>query len=237
MILISDYNMNSLKKYGLKLILKFYTKSEILNSLLNSSQLQALNFTKSGYLINKGWWKSFENSRPQDINEKPLPWVTYSFIDFIEPRLTKEMVLFEYGSGNSTIYYSSMVEKVISVEHDKKFYNSLRYNSPANVELFFCELEYGGDYSRWSERMKQKYDLIIVDGRDRVNCMLNSVKSLSESGVIILDDSERESYSRGVKTLKDFGFKSLDFWGISPGFISYNKCTSIFYKDNNVLGI
>ena len=31
-------------------------------------------------------------------------------------------------------------------------------------------------------------------------------------------------------------YNELDFWGIAPG-IFYNKCTSIFYKDNNCLGI
>ena len=55
--------------------------------------------------------------------------------------------------------------------------------------------------------------------------------------MIVLDDSERDTYKEGIKNLLDNRFKQLDFWGISPGFISYNKCTSIFYRDNNVLGI
>lgn len=229
--------VHSFKKYILKLLLKFYSKSEILDYCLNSSQLHALGLNSQGYLVDKGWWKSFENSSPIDINENPLPWVTYSFIDFIEPRLTRGMTIFEYGSGNSTIYYSSKVKKVFSVEHDQEFYRKLHNKKPKNVELFYCTLEYGGEYSKWSEKTNQKYDLIIVDGRDRVNCLLSSIKSLSESGVIVLDDSERESYSDGVRALKDLGFKSLDFWGISPGFIYYNKCTSVFYRDMNILSI
>ncbi len=228
---------DSFKKYGLKLIVKFYGTSEILDYLLNSSQLHALNLPKHGYLFEKGWWKSFDKSKPQDLNENPLPWVTYSFIDFIEPRLTKEMTLFEFGAGNSTMYYSSKVKKVVSVEHDQKYYKILQDKVPANVELFFCGLEYGGEYSKWSERMKKKYDLIIIDGRDRVNCLLGSVNSLTESGVIVLDDSERESYNDGIRALERLGFKSLDFWGISPGFIAYNKCTSVYYRDGNVLSI
>ena len=67
--------------------------------------------------------------------------------------------------------------------------------------------------------------------------MVNSIDSIGDSGVIVLDDSERDTYKEGIKNLLDNRFKQLDFWGISPGFISYNKCTSIFYRDNNVLGI
>ena len=82
----------------------------------------------------------------------------------------------------------------------------------------------------------RKFAIIIVDGRDRVNCILNSTSSISQDGVLILDDSEREEYQNGVIHLKQLGYNELDFWGIAPG-IFYNKCTSIFYKDNNCLGI
>ena len=60
--------------------------------------------------------------------------------------------------------------------------------------------------------------------------------SLSQNGGLILDDSEREEYQNGVIHLKQLGYNELDFWGIAPG-IFYNKCTSIFYRDNNCLGI
>lgn len=226
-----------LKRFFLKLLLRFYKKSEIVESLLNSSEQLALKLQGTGYLYDKGWWKSYENNMPLDYKGAPIPWVAYSFIDFIEPRLTKKMSIFEYGSGNSTIYYSSRVKNVFSVEHDQKFYKKLEENLPSNVDLSFCKLEYGGEYSKWVQRTENEYDLIIVDGRDRVNCILVSVGKLKAGGVIILDDAERESYSEGVNALLEDNFKRIDFWGISPGFISYNKSTTVFYKEENVLGI
>ena len=82
----------------------------------------------------------------------------------------------------------------------------------------------------------EKFHLIIVDGRDRVNCCLQAVNALTDDGVIILDDSEREFYSPAIEFLKSNGFKELSFSGISPG-LFYKKSTSIFYKAQNCLEI
>ena len=86
------------------------------------------------------------------------------------------------------------------------------------------------------QKQNKLYDIIIVDGRDRVNCCLNSVLKLKPSGVIVLDDSDRIAYSKGINGLLEQGFRKIDFWGISPGYIN-KKCTTIFYKAQNILGI
>ena len=99
-----------------------------------------------------------------------------------------------------------------------------------------CELQYGGDYCKNIVSNDSKNSIIIVDGRDRVNCILNSTSSISQDGVLILDDSEREEHQNGVIHLKQLRYNELDICGIAPR-IFYNKCTSIFYKDNNCLGI
>ena len=91
-------------------------------------------------------------------------------------------------------------------------------------------------YVGWVVSTDRKFSIIIVDGRDRVNCIRNSTSSISQDGGLILDYSAREEYQNGVIHLKQLGYNELDFWGIAPG-IFYKKCTSIFYKDNNCLGI
>ena len=192
--------------------------------------------TKKGYLCEIGWIDSYKTQTPVNKKLQPIPWVTYSFISYIENRLNKSMSIFEYGSGNSTFLYAEKVNRVISVEHDKKWHEKLKENIPENVKLIHCELKYGGDYSKSVVSTDRKFSIIIVDGRDRVNCILNSTSSISQDGVLILDDSEREEYQNGVIHLKQLGYNELDFWGIAPG-IFYNKCTPIFYKDNNCLGI
>ena len=93
-----------------------------------------------------------------------------------------------------------------------------------------------GKYARAAVNTRRKYDIIFVDGRDRVNCVTYSVKTLKRSGVVILDDSERIEYQDGVSFLLRNGYKKLDFWGLSPGFTD-EKCTSIFYRRDNCFKI
>jgi len=197
---------------------------------------QLISMGTSGYLYEIGWIESFRKKLPVDKSGEPLPWVTYSFIDFIFDRLNKSMDVFEYGSGNSTLWYAKRVNSVTSIEHDKKWFEKIRKNIPKNVDLYYKKLVYGGEYSKFPKNLGRKFDIIVVDGRDRVNCINNSLDSLKNGGVIVLDDSERDSYKDGIKFLTERGFKKIDFWGISPG-LFYKKCTTIFYRDNNCLGI
>lgn len=212
-------------------------KTESYTSLLSPARVKALlSFGIKGYLSEIGWFKSFDSKSPLDAHSEPIPWVTYSFIDFISDRISKEHVIFEFGSGNSTFYYAKKASKVISVEHDKLWFDKISAGKPSNSDMIFCELKTAGDYCKMPVSMGQKFDIIIVDGRDRVNCCYHSPEALSENGVIVLDDSEREKYSDAIVFLKNKGFKELSFSGISPG-LFYRKSTSVFYKANNCLGI
>lgn len=212
-------------------------KTESYTSLINPARIKTLlSFGLKGYLSEIGWFKSFETKSPIGRNSEPIPWVTYSFIDFIADRIQKDHTVFEFGSGNSTFYYAQRAQKVVSVEHDKAWYEKISAAKPLNSEMIFCELQKDGDYSKMPESMGLKFDIIIVDGRDRVNCCYHSLAALSEKGVIVLDDSERENYAAAISFFKEQGFRELSFSGISPG-LFYRKSTSVFYKDNNCLGI
>jgi precorrin-6B methylase 2 len=161
---------------------------------------------------------------------------SYSFIDFIKERINKTQHIFEYGSGSSTIFYAERAGSVTSVEHDKGWFDKVKNTSPANAEMIFCQLEKDGEYAKKATLLEKKFDVIIVDGRDRVNCCKYSVDALSENGVLVLDDSEREVYHPARVLLKAQGFKEISFSGISPG-LFYEKATSVFYKQDNCLGI
>ena len=206
-------------------------------SLINPSRIRTLlSFGVKGYLAEIGWFKALQSESPVDKHNKPLPWVTYSFIDFIENRIKKEHTIFEFGSGNSTFYYAERVHKVVSVEHDKAWFEKISAVKPSNSEMIFCELQKDGAYSKMPASMGLKFDIIIVDGRDRLNCCYQSLTALSERGVVVLDDSEREIYTVALSFFKSKGFKELSFSGISPG-LFYRKSTSVFYKAGNCLDI
>lgn len=207
------------------------------SSLLQPAKLRSLlSFGVKGYLAEIGWFNTWNSKSPQDENGDPIPWVTYSFIDFIKDRIKKEHAVFEFGSGNSTLFYAKLAGKVVSVEHDQDWFNKISSTKPGNSEMIYCSLETDGEYCRTPLSADQKFDVIIVDGRDRVNCCTQAVSALTDTGVIVLDDSEREFYQPAVRVLSAAGFKQLDFSGISPG-LFYRKSTSVFYRTNNCLNI
>ncbi len=211
-----------------KLLYKVLTGSRRVRTMLS--------FSEKGYLDELGWFEAYDRKVPVDQDNNPIPWVTYSFIDFIKERLKKEHSVFEFGSGNSTYFYAKYAGTVVSVEHDKEWFDKIQGTKPENAELMFCELVPDGDYCRLPQKLEKTFDIIVVDGRDRVNCCRQAVKAVSETGVIVLDDSERESYKEGISFLKSRGFKELAFTGISPG-LFYRKATSVFYRPENCLGI
>ncbi|MCF8319314.1 MAG: FkbM family methyltransferase, partial [Sphingobacteriaceae bacterium] len=140
-------------------------------SLLKWSKFKALlSFGTKGYLADIGWIRSFDTGAPVDAEGLPLPWVTYSYIDFIKNRITTEHQIFEFGSGNSTLFYAERAKHVVSVEHNKEWFEKIKTASPKNSELIFCELVPNGAYSKMPITSQKKYDVIIIDGRDRVNC-------------------------------------------------------------------
>ena len=189
-----------------------------------------------GYLIDVGWFNAFTIGEPVDKNLEPLPWLTYSFIDFITERLSKEFNVFEFGSGNSTLFFAERVKQVSSVEHNREWYNKLKSKIPVNSNLILSKSDCSEDYIAVLKQSDKKFDLIIIDGIHRADCCLSASNYLTDKGVIILDDSEREQYSEGIEKLINEGFKRIDFWGISPGYL-YKKDTTVFYKTQNCLGI
>lgn len=215
-------------------------KNIILKLLLSSkywgSLVACYTLRKNSYLNSAGWFQSFYSGMPQGSDENPIPWYTYGAIDFIKNRLNERMAVFEYGSGNSTIWWASHVDRVVSCEHEKHWYLKMKRVIPDNVDYLHVECIAKGEYSRVISRYSQKFDIIVIDGRDRVSCVLNAVPALKEGGVIVWDNSDREQYGRGYEFLLRSGFKRLDFSGMGP-INTYGWCTSIFYNKSNCLGL
>jgi len=189
-----------------------------------------------GYLQDSGWNRSLLERLPVDAHGRPIPWMTLPFIDFIATRLTAALRVFEYGCGNSTLYYADHVGSVTSVEHDVEWHRTMQAHGKRNVTILLQALERDADYARTAAAAGGGFHLVIVDGRDRVNCVRQGVLALTPDGCVVLDDSEREEYQPAADFLRDAGFRRLDFWGVAPG-LSYRKCTTIFYRSDNCLGI
>jgi len=167
-----------------------------------------------GMLYEEGWFEAACYYKPINKNLEPIPWWSYSFNDFFIPRLKSDIEVFEWGSGSSTLFLAKRVKNIISIEHDKSF---IIKDLPKNAVVKYYELNYNGEYSKAILNENKEFDLVIVDGRDRVNCVKNGIKRLKKDGVIILDDSQRENYQEAKEFMKENGFKWIDFSGVAAG--------------------
>ncbi|KAF0811510.1 hypothetical protein IGB42_04042 [Andreprevotia sp. IGB-42] len=185
-------------------------------------------------LANYGWLQSYTSRSSVDRHGDPVPWITYPAIDFLDRRLHQHLDVFEFGCGNSTLWLSKKTRAVHSVEHDADWFQKIKATLPGNAFLQYVPLEYDGDYCR--SVLNGKWHVIFVDGRDRVNCIKHALHALTTDGIVILDNSDRKNYGDALEVLADSGFRQLPFTGLAP-ITPHISETSIFYRDQNCLGL
>lgn len=204
--------------------------------MLDSNPVPAFRGLYQGFLLKSGWCRSVRENLAVDAAGQPLPWFTYPAIAFLSPRVRPAMRVFEFGAGASTLWWAKRVREVVACEHYASWVEKLRAEAPGNVTLRHVELESDGDYCRTAARCGERFDVIVIDGRDRVNCALHSVEALSDAGVIIWDNADRAKYQRGYDFLTERGFRRIDFTGLGP-IMCEPWTTAVFYRDGNCLGI
>lgn len=188
------------------------------------------------YLRTTGFIKSHEMLEPVDAQGKPIPWMNYAMVEFLEKRLQPHFTIFEYGSGYSTLYFKDRVKHIVSLEYDKKWYHHLqkRLKGSTNVSLRYEPV--GEAYINAAPQSGSNYDFIMVDGRERSACVKAGLQALTPEGVLLLDDSDRAEYQGGFAEAEKAGFRALTLSGIKPFSFTREEST-LFYRDQNVLNI
>ena len=208
----------------------------ILRSNLTPGFVRSLFFSEK-YLKKEGWFKSWYLGRPVDNSGKPIPWFTYPFVHFLEQKLRlRPMKVFEFGSGNSTIWLSPRVKSITSVESEADFYSEIKGQISLLSNVTYELRKQGENYYQKILEFKNEFDVIIIDGKERVDCAKNCIGALKEDGVIIFDNSDRTIYKEAYDYLLEQGFKKIDFRGIGP-LVYSDWQTSIYYRDKNCFEI
>jgi predicted O-methyltransferase YrrM len=141
-----------------------------------------------------------------DLARWDLPWWTYPAARAVEEHLTARQGrarVFEYGAGASTLWLRARAGEVISVEHDEQFMSvlgPLLGDTSADGQVVLRPLQpnrtaTGDDrYVGTIAEFDGEFDLVVVDGRERVRCVQAALPRLAEGGLILLDDSQRRRY-------------------------------------------
>ncbi len=191
---------------------------------------------QTSYLKKTGWFESFRKGLPSDSLNRPLPWYTYSAIEFLSERTNKNMKIFEFGCGNSTLWWSKRAGHVTSCEHDADWFRRLRALCPENVRLIHRDISAGSSYAEAARHCGPCFDIIIIDGILRLECAFCAPDALGKSGVVIWDNNYQKEYEEGYDFLRSKGFKNIDFVGFGP-VNTFGWRTTVFYKEGNCLGL
>ena len=113
-------------KEKVKTIFRLISEPRVLSSLIS--------LRTWGYLVDMGWFNSFKSSKPVDKEGSPIPWFSYPAVEFLSKRLNNRMTVFEFGSGNSTLFFSDRVNQVVSVEHNKDWYDKISLPSDLRTD-------------------------------------------------------------------------------------------------------
>lgn len=96
-----------------------------------------------------GTWKRSLANGANPLRDE-LPWLTFAVIRFLEQTLTKNMRVFEYGSGGSTLFLAKRVKELVSVEQDPKWAERvekmIEKKGYKNCSLYLVEPVIDSDY-------------------------------------------------------------------------------------------
>jgi len=181
-------------------------------------------------LANKlGHLKSCTRNECVDPAGNPTPWYTYPAIEYLSTIDFSESTAFEYGCGNSTLFWSRIAKRVIAVEDCAEWHEKIKSRMPNNVSLRLSPDR--DDYIRSvldpSFAGPAPLDIIIVDGKHRFDCALAATGRLAQNGLLILDNSDW--YPNTCELLRGHGFIQIDMMGFGP-INEYTWSTSLFLR-------
>ena len=176
--------------------------------------------------------KSIDEKLCQDKDGNPIPWYTYPAIEYLSQLNYSDKKIFEFGCGYSSIYWAMRAKSVISIEDNLAYYDRWSKEfSASNLEIKWRDEGEGYENAIFEEN--DKYDVIVIDGKRRVECTAAALVCLSENGMIILDDSDRvntsQEYIESIARLKSADMIQIDFYGFCP-MNNYTKTTSVFLR-------
>ena len=181
------------------------------------------------------------------------PWYTPKAIRFLEKKIENINRIFEFGTGNSSIWFAKRVKEYTAVEHDSSWYTEvtkrLKEENLTNTKILFAPADENSSAFDWEKEWKyftvlkhspdnpefrhymstidqypdNHFDCIVIDGKERIGCLLHALPKLSENGMIIFDDSSMDEFQEVFLLLSDwhskiftFGLEQTTFFGRHP---------------------
>jgi hypothetical protein len=164
-----------------------------------------------------GFANAVQAGIPLDKNNNPLPLYTYPAIEYLASFDFTNKKIFEFGSGQSTLYWLESGADVVSVEHNQSWVDRLKTSLGKFFKHQYIFANQQDLYVNSILAFPNNYfDLIIIDGTfNRFLCAKNVITKIRKDGLIILDNADW--YPNTARFLKEnLNFIQVDFYGFRP---------------------
>ncbi len=156
-----------------------------------------------------------------------LPWMNFHVVDFLSREVKAGDKVFEYGCGGSSLFLTDRKVHLISVEHNKEWYDIVSKNPIENCNLHLVEPgdpEPNNPHTEYTDPLAYKsndgaypglsfrayasfidqypdasFDWVFIDGRARNSCLLHAMNKVKPGGRIVLDNTDRTYYTEALK--------------------------------------
>ena len=137
----------------------------------------------------------------------PIPHMSYKEIVCMMTYLDTETEMLEIGTGNSTPLLAKHTKSLVAIEHNKEWAMKVRemlVEHAPNSKVEYIQVDPNwphihlfnpaqpGQFADYTQRIEQfedeRFDVILVDGRDRVNCAKAAFHALKSNGIMFVHD-------------------------------------------------
>ncbi|MHB8464489.1 MAG: O-methyltransferase [Acidimicrobiales bacterium] len=176
--------------------------------------------------VDTGFLQSTLAQRPVDASGDPVPWYTFPAVAYLSQLDFSGKRVFEYGSGNSTLFWQKRAKEVVSVERDPSWHAVLLDSMDPDVTTLLLASERDA-YLDVINQVEGPWDVIVVDGHYRTACAELGVAKLAKGGILILDNADW--FPEVAASLRAQGLLEVDFHGAGP-INYYTWTTSLFFE-------
>lgn len=170
-------------------------------------------------MANAGRWIRTRGAEPLEVR---LPWMPFQIHDFLSERLPARV--FEFGGGGSTAWFNDQGCDVTTVEHDPEWADAL--SGAVESTVIHHPIKPAPDSYIAAIEPLGSFDVVVVDGRHRVECCRKAVEHVNPGGLLILDDSWRDRYQPAVN---EIDWPRQDFEGFQP-YVDSLGCTTVWTR-------
>lgn len=161
-----------------------------------------------------------------------MPWLQPRAVDWMQQYLiARQARVFEWGAGGSTLWFARNTASVLSVEHSRQWHgdvlSALQKQNNVALIVALTWIPEGGGYWNFIHEFAFTFDLILVDGILRNECIAAALPHLLPNGMLVVDNTERaDEYAEGLALLKDWYRQDFS----SENALAGDWTTSIFIK-------